>query len=120
VSENFRYTEEVLDRAAFLKQTKRLSWAVIAERLGCPAGSLRTTVSDRKKGKWVGQNDQRSLQRELLEQLVLQGATPPQMREAYQRMFGITLKPSALSMRLRNMGYDREVRNELVREVRVH
>lgn len=121
IVEEFTFTSAFLDKAEALKKKKKLTWEEVARELHCNPSSLQRTISRRRYGHWKGQNDtdMRPQHRALIEQRVLAGDSARQIREKLKEVFGLHLKAGAMSMRLRNMGYDKEVRDELKREVKV-
>lgn len=114
--ERFEFTSEILDRAEEIRNTAspKLPWKTVAERLGCDANTLQVVLCQRRKGKNKGRVDARKRECVEIEKMILEedlaGA-------AIARRMGVTR--SAVCRRLKRMGFDKEVRAELKRIIKV-
>jgi hypothetical protein len=108
--ERFRFTNDLLDRAISIKERGDLTWAVVANILGCSENSLQVTLCDRKKGRRKGRDEKWVSGEDKLENWVAEGKRPVEIARVMR------IAKSTISERLLGMGLDTEERLNLQAE----
>ena len=102
----FEFTDEILDKAEELL-AEGLTYGEAAERLGCSQGTLKTTIWKRRNGQHKGRkNIEESKKRDKeIEERIKRGERPSVIARA------LGMSRAALSMVLRRLGFDKEMRD---------
>jgi len=100
------YTPELMERAFELKERHRLTWRLVAERLGLNPESLKVKASAYRHGRISGETSKRLALRHAIIAAAENGDGVPEIAERHKLPRGM------IRDRLRTAGFDAEVRNE--------
>ena len=112
MGERFKFTREIIEKAQRIKdEGPHGALFKYARRIGCNPDSLTNPLT--RAGKRTWDRERREEENAFIEERILLGDRPFQIRAAFKAKFGREIKPSNLGERMKGMGYDKEVIAEL-------